>query len=90
MNFYFQLLCVIVLTFGGKKLREEGHAPPPQPSPHAMVLKEHKTMQAPVLVGSMQSLISFVTYRRGFHTGLCSLGRSSFYLLPPLHSPLSC
>ena len=89
MNFYCQLLCVIVLTFGGKKLREEGHAPP-QPSPHAMVLKEHKTMQAPVLVGSMQSLISFVTYRRGFHTGLCSLGRSSFYLLPPLHSPLSC
>ena len=55
-----------------------------------MVLKEHKTMQAPVLVGSVQSLISFVMYRRGFHAGLCSLGCSSFYLLPPLRAPLSC
>ena len=24
MNFYFQLLCVYVLTFGGKKLEEHG------------------------------------------------------------------
>ena len=51
---------------GGKKTKGGGgHGFPPQPSPHAMVLKEHKTMQAPVLVGSVQSLISYVTF------GLC-------------------
>ena len=69
MNFYFQLLCVIVLTFGGKKLQKGGHGPhppPPQPSSLAMVLKEHKTMDAPVLVGNVQSLISLVTREEDF------------------------
>ena len=72
---------------GGTERPPPPPPPPPQPSPHVMVLKERKTMQAPVLVGSVQSLISFVMYRRGFHAGLCSLGCSSFYLLPPCTHP---